>query len=69
MWWFWLVLLIWGAAGASGFIVLLMEASDNGDDISSLGLFAFLFFAVIGPFVWLIVWRYDSIKKREARHK
>jgi hypothetical protein len=67
--WFWFVILVWGAAGVSGFIALLIEASNDGEaEVEGLGLFAFLFFAVIGPFVWLLVWRYDSNKKK-TRHK
>jgi len=67
MWWL-IIILVWIAAGISGFIALLIEAYNNlgktEDGIKELNLVAFAFFAIIGPFVWLIVWRYDVSQKR-----
>jgi hypothetical protein len=74
MWWIWPIAIVWAAAGLSGFMILYWTALENSSKkekekrVDELGGFVFLFFAVLGPFVWLMVWRRD-ISEREKRNE
>jgi membrane protein DedA with SNARE-associated domain len=70
----WVMAIVWVAAGWSGLAILLGYAFRNGsnvdDDISAGLLILGVVFAIIGPFTWIIVWKYEKglREKKRAKH-